>query len=349
MTTDAGINWQPWFAIREIYSNALDEGGTMVIADELKPKAGTTKIYVEMTPKLGDISKNWQSYFTMKREALDEIILNPDSSNPWKYRILAKREGQPEFRLFRRGILVATARNVNSLFDYDVSEVKINESRVVENDWEGRQRAAEALAQTTNPDVLNLFIKSWTQPTLEHEDRFWYYLFDNLYMGNKKFSPLWLELLKPYRLVPSDNTGFYGVTRSTIGLPPRLLKVLYEQFKDELNIEGMSKSHYIVTGDFPEAFENIHAILAKAGFNYPVEKIKTGKFRDFDVRACWDRDTGQIVLGQELSSSSDADKTAILLYEMLHAESGYSDHTREFQDYILSKLTSRIIGEQING
>ena len=76
MTTDAGIDWKPWFAIREIYSNALDEGGAMELSDTFNPEAGKTKIYVEMSEKLGDVSSNWQSYFTMKREPEEEIVLN---------------------------------------------------------------------------------------------------------------------------------------------------------------------------------------------------------------------------------------------------------------------------------
>lgn len=349
MTTDAGIDWQPWFAIREIYSNALDEGGTMELADSFNPEAGKTKIYVEMSEKLGDVSSNWQSYFTMKREPEEEIVLNKGKSFERRYRILAKREGQSEFRLFRRGILVARAGNVDSLFDYDVSEVKINESRVVMHDWEGRQRAAEALAQSTSPEIVNLFIMSWTQPLLEHEDRFWTYLFDDYYFVNNKsrFSATWLECLKSKRIVPSNQTGFYGVTKNTIGLPDSLIKKLYEQFGDELTIEGTSKQHYLVTGTFPEQFENAHAILSQAGITFDKAAIKLGKFRDYDVKGCWDRDTNQIILGEDTVNYDEQTKLLLLMEEMLHAESGYSDNTRQFEGFIMGKLLDKILNEKV--
>lgn len=34
ITTDIGPKWEAWMAIREIYSNAIDEGGEMAITDE---------------------------------------------------------------------------------------------------------------------------------------------------------------------------------------------------------------------------------------------------------------------------------------------------------------------------
>ena len=343
MTTDAGIDWEPWFAIREIYSNALDEGGSMELSSEFKPEAGKTKIYVEMNTKLGDVSKNWQSYFTMKRRPLEEIFINKGKSSERYYRILPKREGQNEFRIFRRGILVGRARNVDSLFDYDVSDIIINESRVVKHDYQGRQRAAEALAQATNRDIVELFVKSWKQPVLEHEERFWEYLFDEYWFSGDKFSQTWLEVLRPYRLVPSDNTGFYGVTSNTVGLPNRMLKYLYQQFKDELTIEGMSKTHYIVTGVFPVQLINAMQILAKAGYSFDCNKIKQGRFRDFDIKACWDREAGQIIVSDDILNMPEDGKVAVMLEEIIHAKTGYSDHTRQFQDYVLSELTSRIM------
>lgn len=348
MTTDAGIDWQPWFAIREIYSNALDEGGTMELTSDIKPAKGTTKIYVEMSPKLGDVSKNWQSYFAMKREALEEIILSKGTSNERLYRILAKREGQQEFILFRRGIRVAKARNVNSLFDYDVSHIKINESRVVENDWEGRQRAAEALAQSNKVEIVRQFVKAWTQDVLEHEDRFWSYLYDDNWSiaRNGRFSQTWLDVLKPYRIVPSNQTGFYGVTAKTIGLPDSLIKKLYEQFGDQLTIEGLSKQHYIVTGDFPVELEKTYQLLSKAGITYPKDSIKLAKFRDYDVRGCYDSKEAIIALYEDCIRLDEYSKAILLLEEMLHAESGYGDNTRQFEGFIMGKLLNRIMEEQ---
>lgn len=344
LTTDAGIDWLPWYAVREIYTNALDEGGAMEVTDVIKPEANTTKIYISMHSKLGDVTRNWQSYFSTKREHLEEIVLKKGEENERTYRILPKRENQPEFRIFRKGILVSHLRHSNSLFDYDVSELTINESRVVKHDWEGRQRAAEALAQATNEDIIVQFIKSWRQPQLEHQEQFWDYLYDSSdYLGMSKFSNHWLELLRPFRLVPSDNTGFYGVTSNTIGLPNTLLKHLYSQFGDKLTIEGMSKTHFIITGDYPDDLDWTMQVLDDEGYMFNKENIKLAKFRDSNIKACWSYKDNAILISKEVLSYTEDKKLTIMLEEVLHARSGFSDHTRQFQDYILTELGDRII------
>src|SRR5207302_1267275 len=43
ITLDAGIDWQPWFAIREIYSNSIDEGGTMSLRVPSEARSGYTR------------------------------------------------------------------------------------------------------------------------------------------------------------------------------------------------------------------------------------------------------------------------------------------------------------------
>ena len=341
LTTDAGIDWQPWFAIREIYSNALDEGGSMEITDDFQPEEGVTKIYIQMSDKLGDVSRNWQSYFAMKRESVEDVEIE----NCGSYRILPKREGKPGFTVFRHGIRVGEYHD-QSLYDYDFSNIKINESRVVESDWESRQRAAEALARAESKDVISLFVSSWKQSLLEHEERFWSYLFDDTYAVSTKtsFSDTWLEVLKPYRIVPVDLTGFYGVTNKTVGLPSRLINRLYAQFGDQLNIEGKSKQPYrTVTEVFPEQFEQAYEVLSAGGFTYPKDQIRLAQFRDYDINGAYDSDNQLIVLAEKTTNWTDTEKVELLLHEMLHQESGHSDSTRQFEDFIIHKLADRII------
>ena len=52
-TTELGKNWKPWMALRELYSNAKDEGGDWRLGD-LSPKdlPGNTVIVVDGTDAL---------------------------------------------------------------------------------------------------------------------------------------------------------------------------------------------------------------------------------------------------------------------------------------------------------
>ena len=49
LTTDMGPSWKPWYAIREIYCNAIDEGEHVLhIAGKPEPVKGSTIFYVKL-------------------------------------------------------------------------------------------------------------------------------------------------------------------------------------------------------------------------------------------------------------------------------------------------------------
>lgn len=336
MTTDAGINWEPWFAIREIYSNALDEGGTMELAEGVNPEAGTTKIYVKMDNKLGGITRDWQNFFSTKRTALDEFEVEHIG-----YRILEKRNDNKGLTVFRKGIRTYVNEHKQSLFDYDTTDLRINESRVAEASWEAYQRAAEALAQTSSLEVIKKFKATWAHGKyIEHDSSFWSYLFD--WTSGIKFSDTWITGLEKHRLVPLEQSGFYGITPNTIGLPQTMLEYLYATFGDRLTIEGLSKTHYIKTGDYPAEFDKAFKILNAAGYELDKDDIIVGKFRDPSVLGMADDTDKKIVLSRLALDYNESDKLAILLEEAIHLKTGYSDRTTEFQSFVLSKYADEL-------
>src|SRR5574343_1021192 len=62
ITTDIGPDWKIWYAIREIYCNAIDEGG-MDILQVSTPMMhlydDTTTIFLEIPKDIHDILDNW--------------------------------------------------------------------------------------------------------------------------------------------------------------------------------------------------------------------------------------------------------------------------------------------------
>ncbi len=120
LTTDMGVDWKTWFAIREIYCNALDEGSCKVdVANKMKAEKGNTIFFIEMNDKIKDVFKNWNNYFSDKRTD----IIYEDGKN--KVFI-----GGEKFVMYRKGIKVCE-KPVESLFHYDLDEMEINESRTV--------------------------------------------------------------------------------------------------------------------------------------------------------------------------------------------------------------------------
>jgi len=351
LTTQAGPDWEPWFAIREIYSNTIDEGGSMELVSDMSPDKGATKIYIEMSDKLGDVTKNWQDYFSFKRPVVDETSLTGSFDRKRSYKIFSKRLIEyPVF--FRRGIRVGEIKSAKSLFDYDFTDIEINESRVMRESWKAQQMIGEALMFSTNKNVIKKFIDSWKEyKNIEYNDTTWSYIMTSDFFGYNydavtkgRFSDEWLNQLKKKRIVPIDLTGFYGVTAKTIGLPSKMIKLLKEQFGDELDIAGStSKNAYRLTGEPDSDYKEVYERLSKAGFTFPFENIKLGKFKDDDILGKFDSEENLIVLCDHSINWSRRDKTVLLLEELLHKKSGYSDNTREFQTFIINELSDKIL------
>lgn len=321
ITIEAGINWEPWFAIREIYSNNLDEDGTMKLSSEVQPEHGYTKIYIEQGEALKDLTDNWSNYFSNNRT----VIFESDKHN------VLHKAGDESFTVFRKGIRAYRNRQ-KSLFDYDVKTLQINESRVAEHDFEARQRSAEALALCTDEDALRHFGHA-SDDFIEKDPLFWSYIFDDTFGG--KFSDTWLKVFKDKRIVPQEYGGFYGLTSNTVTLPEKLCKHLYDQFKDELQIIGTTKEAYMIVDEDVEFLRPAMEKLEKVGFGHPLDRVKIAKFKDDDILGL--ADNGLVLISEKIKSPTYQGMTlSVLFEEVAHTKSGYSDNTRQFQDYIIN-------------
>ena len=121
ITLEMGIQWKLWQAIRELYSNALDEGLNefeMVEVDFTKDYtmyADETAIYIKSTPELDDLFFNIDEYFLMNREPIFEC----------EYGAIYPKTGA-KARIYRKGIK-AYETNKNAIFDYDLKKITIDE------------------------------------------------------------------------------------------------------------------------------------------------------------------------------------------------------------------------------
>ena len=155
ITTRAGKDWELWFAIREIYANGLDEEGfEMTTSDGLEPEKGFTKIYVEMTDGIKDIFNNFERYFSKKRQPLERL------GRDKIYQCLDDHT----LIIYRRGMRVHKEDvTFQPLYDYDIYNVKINESRVVTSGFELEWEMVELWRARPTLEMVNRFLtnKCW--------------------------------------------------------------------------------------------------------------------------------------------------------------------------------------------
>src|SRR5690606_36252438 len=120
LTTKMGGNdWKPWTIIRELWCNALDQGGEVRdVTTETKGEEGTTTFFLQVTPDFQKVIDNWTNYF------VHDILPIFEDENFKIYPSFGK------LRLFKQGVLIhESTSDKNSLFSYDVRNADINELR----------------------------------------------------------------------------------------------------------------------------------------------------------------------------------------------------------------------------
>lgn len=325
ITLDAGVDWEPWFAIREIYSNTIDENGTMAVGAEVKPEKGKTKIYIDTkSEKLEDIVNNWNNYFTTTRP----IAQKTHSGN-----ILTKLPINPYFTVFRKGIRVYS-NDYFSLFDYDLRNIAINESRVVKHSWDAEQKASELLA-LSNLEVILKFLELGESSSkfnhMEWKNNFWNYTTSSM------FSKDWLTAIGQRKLVPFDNAGRWDITDNTLVLPDQLILRLKKRFGSAVHVMGEDKEPYTVIDNADLTLvESSLKLFNNSGLKVSMASIKVARFDDQNVLGL--TANGQIILSEKLLTTEKQNLDSTLLEEITHLKSGYGDCTRALQDYLFRTI-----------
>jgi hypothetical protein len=328
ITLDAGVDWLPWYAIREIYSNTMDEDGKMTVNAPIEAKAGHTRIFIDAeAAPLKDIFEHWNAYFSQNRAPRYK---NVNGS------ILEKLPSFPEYIVFRKGIRVYDNRK-HSIFDYDLANIDINESRVAMYSWQVTERCSELLAASdvkTIEKFLTLFKNPMRAEYTEWADSFWDMT------GAYSFSEGWLEALTDKRLVPANYAGHYDITETTLVLPDKLIDKLKSRFGDAINSAGDNKDKFTVINSVDkQPLQKILDVFEVAGFGWDLSEIDIVDFNDKDLLG--QAKDSRVLLSKNLFAPPHRHLVAAtLLEEIAHAKTGYSDCTRSMQDYLFNTITN---------
>jgi hypothetical protein len=147
ITTSMGKDWVLWQAVREIYCNAIDEGGSgFDVVSDIRPQDGETHFYIGMNEMLEDFMKNFSKYFSMRK--------NPVVSNEYG-KVFTKRDG--DLTLYRKGIRCWDGHK-KSKYDYDFKTIQINESRVISYHWEIQEHIWNIVSSCDDKNVIMNFL-----------------------------------------------------------------------------------------------------------------------------------------------------------------------------------------------
>lgn len=142
----------PWMAFREIICNALDEVGVDnikhdICSTDLCGEEGTTKVYVPMCPEtLAAYSSIHERLLPLGNYEVQGIIQGVGST--------IKKRSKKKLQIFHKGVWVQEHAD-DSLFDYELDDLKLNESRSA--DWfQVNGEVAKIVSEFSTPQIVLL-------------------------------------------------------------------------------------------------------------------------------------------------------------------------------------------------
>lgn len=329
-TQMGGSAWEPWMIVRELWCNALDEGGEHKETTEtIQGEAGKTTFYIQITPDIREVIMNWNNYFIHGQEAM---------SDNGTYGIYA---GGNATRLYKQGVLIYEDITRKSLFSYDIKNADINELR----EFRGTVSAHMVYAlSSANEKVIEFYLENISEAYFEGDmDYDWYHPF------NKK----WKEVIGDTKIIHKKavetilSRGLEVDTTSCIIVPEKVYKFLTKQFPGIGALRMADK-----VNEFFEIYDQEIDLKIKSGlavlescgyFIHPELKFVYGVFGDKRIWAKINTDTKEIMVSECIKNKSMFDVVSTIIEENEHFNTGLQDHTREFQQHFIDLYTKTLL------
>lgn len=355
LTTAMGPKWEPWYIIRELYCNAVDEGGVrMEILDDKDGQIsycgtpGKTRIFIELVDELYDVVNHWNGYFTNERRDLIEHMGPKEITmfeNTPEVKLYHKYD--EKFRIYRKGVLVYVG-DEKSIFDYDLFTAEINEERILSNVYQAKRSIGKAVGGAASDKVIKKLVQGmdknnrnnfasaetemYVHYQIPHNKENWAKAVDGLIVVNGTRKESYADELKKPNTVLLDGNISYQLGQSDLG------KVLGVPAK------GLSHSfkECIVTEEHQGVLNKAFEFLVMADFDFGGIKIQPVNFDDYAIAGMADLEGNKIFIGQACFDKGLKFMVNCLMEEHSHIASRFGDETRAFQNYLLDKWLCEI-------
>ena len=334
-TKMGGDAWNEWTCIREIYSNAIDEGdhNIEIVNDEnldvdfSKINQEVTEFYIEATPKILEIYNNWGDYFIENKIPMyenDKFKLYPHGGN---------------LKLYKQGVLIGEQEQ-DSLFIYDFKNANINELREYKGHFESD--LSRILYSIDDVDTIKYIINNINDKVFEGNIDYKYWRDSSWDRPNDA----WKEALGNAKIITQEIKTKIQAKQvnidldHTVVLPKKLYEGLNHHIKDisALRLANKVNEFYeIYDQELDLKIKQCITILEQADyFIHPEARFVFGEFGKGSTRAQVNLDTKEIMISQKLKDMSLFDTCAILVEENEHLRTEMSDETREFQQHFIN-------------
>lgn len=346
LTTEMGGKfWDtPFPVIREIYSNAMDEGNSnLSIVSDILPEDNITKFYI----------KN-DGYFDIIINNINEYFLNGIMPEYQSNIVNIYDKPMSTFNLYRKGIVATNFKDTKGIFRYSLMNIEVNESRLINNNWDAAREVAKGLLYCNNKYLITKLISAIhgsNAGLYEHT------CFNRVYSGDF-INEVWEEVLRDKKIVSVEYLMYTVEDRERFNgyiiLQSDLVQALHNSFPN-LYIEDFNEGNGagFIASKSKEGLEDriLDTISKLMKTNYKdripmTYNLVYGVFKNDNTLAEIADDNVTIRLSNKLILQEDNQLAAILIEEFEHINTGFGDCTRNLQSHIF-KLYAIELAKQI--
>lgn len=336
VTTKMGKKWEAWMIIREIWSNALDEGNHFrEVTTEISGKPDTTTFYIQVSKEINDVLEKWDRYFIHGIEPMYDCK---------EYSIYA---GGNTLRIYKQGILIKENKETPAVFAYDLKNAEINELREYK-DWLQSYDITKCLSDA-NEKVIQYALDTIKEDHYEGSmDWSW---------SGIKFSEKWGKVIGNAKLIHQAALDVLIAKEVPINpdelvvVPKNLFIRLNAQFEGISSLRTSDKIHEfyeIYDAELELKIKSALATLETCGyFISPELKFLHGIFGDKTILAqvCFDKK--EILVSEQLKNKPMFNFIAMIVEENEHFRTALHDCSRNFQQHWINLFVKTLLEKNV--
>ena len=334
ITTDMGKDWQYWQALRELYCNAIDEGGYAIeFVQEPKPCENETHFYINIDSDIKKFITNFDNYFCTNKKVLFECATGR----------IVEKSGKLA-NIYRKGIRCFKTETV-SMYDYDFNDIQIDENRLVSYHWKVPELIWDLICQCDNEEIiLNILHNAGNYKFIEgcmHD-------FAHIHLG--AMSETFKKVIKENKFAPTGWAGLLSTEeqQSHILIPTEIFKAVRGTLKDEnvgdkFKVSAKGDLFRVITDNklYEATLKQAMYFFQECNFEIPYE-IKIARFDTKDTLGGVDKldDVYYIILSDICLEKGVNEVVNTIIEEYVHIKHGVRDTTRSMQTALIDELIS---------
>ena len=326
ITTQMGKDWKLWQALREIYSNALDEGEAKIqLVDNISPLRNKTQFYLKLDDHIKEFVDQFDKYFSERKVVLFECRFG---------KILEKAPGKTN--IYRKGIRCLDWDR-KSYFDYDLPNLDIDEDRLIKYHWQVEEEIWKVLFSCNDKKIIKKVLTE-----LPNDSYIESALSDISDFDKKYLSKEFREILSEGQVAPQNLSGLLDLEESqkVFILPNKIFNAIRPEL-DEKSVDekfriGSNNILYMNINPIPPLYQatinRAKEFFKECDFEIPYEII-VGKFDKKEYHGLAD---GKSIVISDICIEKGVNWVVnTIIEEFIHIKYSVGDKTRAFQDSVI--------------